>query len=127
MSYRNIAYNPKDESMRLFSWDAHGNRVSYDVTFNPYLYIESQNSPDAVSIFNTPVKKRVFKNQFERSKFIKESNMRRVFGNLTVNQQFLIRLDCFLLTHFGFAYFPFFGMALRVIAVMLLLSRFSVP
>jgi hypothetical protein len=39
----------------------------------------------------------------------------------------LIRLDCFLLTHFGFAYFPFFGMALRVIAVMLLLSRFSVP
>ena len=92
MSYRNIAYNPKDESMRLFSWDAHGNRVSYDVTFNPYLYIESQNSPDAVSIFNTPVKKRVFKNQFERSKFIKESNMRRVFGNLTVNQQFLIDL-----------------------------------
>jgi DNA polymerase elongation subunit (family B) len=92
MSYRNISYNPKDESMRLFSWDAQGNRVSYDMTFNPYLYIESQNSPDAVSIFNTPVKKRVFKNQFERSKFIKESNMRRVFGNLTVNQQFLIDL-----------------------------------
>ncbi len=39
----------------------------------------------------------------------------------------LIRLDSFLLTHFGFAYFHFFGMALRVIAVMLLLSRFSVP
>lgn len=92
MSYRNLAYNPKEESMRLFSWDEHGNRISYDVSYNPYLYIESQNNPDAVSIFNTPVKKRVFKNQFERSKFIKESNIRRVFGNLTVNQQFLIDL-----------------------------------
>ena len=37
-------------------------------------------------------------------------------------RNFLIRLDCSLLTHFGFAYFPFFGMASRVIAVMLLPS-----
>lgn len=90
MSYRNVAYNPKDESMRLFTWDEKGNRISYDVSYNPYLYIESNNNPDATSIFSTPLKKRVFKNQYERSKFIKESNIKRLFENLQLNQQFLI-------------------------------------
>ena len=90
MSYRNLAYNPRDESMKLFTWDENGKRVSYDVSYNPYLYVESNNQPNKTSIFNTPLKKRVFKNQYERSKFVKESNVKRLFENLTVNQQFLI-------------------------------------
>lgn len=90
MSYRNIAYNPKEECMKLFTWDENGNRVSYDVSYCPYLFIESNNKPDGRSIFNTPLKKRQFKNQYERSKFIKESNIKRLFGNLQCNQQFLI-------------------------------------
>lgn len=90
MSYRNVAYNPKNESMKLFTWDQDGNRISYDVSYCPYLFIESNNKPDNTSIFNTPLKKRQFKNQYERSKFIKESNIKRLFGNLQCNQQFLI-------------------------------------
>jgi len=90
MSYRNLAYNPRDESMKVFTWDENGKRVSYDVSYNPYLYVESNNQPNKTSIFNTPLKKRVFKNQYERSKFVKESNVKRLFENLTVNQQFLI-------------------------------------
>jgi len=90
MSYRNVAYNPKGECMILYTWDNEGRRVSYDVSYNPYLYVESNNKPDATSIFNTPLKKRKFKNQYERSKFFKESNVKRLFENLSVNQQFLI-------------------------------------
>lgn len=90
MSYRNVAYNPKNESMKLFTWDENGNRISYDVSYCPYLYIESNNKPDSTSIFNTPLKKRSFKNQYERGKYIKESNIKRLFGNLQCNQQFLI-------------------------------------
>lgn len=90
MSYRNVAYNPKDESIKLFTWDENGKRVSYDVSYNPYLYIESNNQPDKHSIFNTPLKKRSFKNQYERSRYVKESNIKRLFENLSINQQFLI-------------------------------------
>jgi DNA polymerase elongation subunit (family B) len=90
MGYRNVSYNPKEECMRLFTWDEHGNRISYDVSYNPYLYIESPNKPDAKSIFSTPLKKRVFKNQYERGKYVRESNVKRLFENLSINQQFLI-------------------------------------
>ena len=90
MSYRNLAYDPKNESVKLFTWDEHGNRISYDVSYNPYLFIESHNKADKKSIFNTPLKKKAFKNQYERSKYVKESNIKRLFGNLTINQQFLI-------------------------------------
>lgn len=90
MSYRNVAYKPKDECMTLFTWDENGNRVSYDVSYNPYLYIESNNNPDSTSIFNTQLKKKTFRTQFERSKYVKESNVKRLFENLSINQQFLI-------------------------------------
>lgn len=90
MGYRNVSYDPRKECMRVFSWDDSGNRISYEASYNPYLYIESNNKPEAKSIFSTPLRKKVFKNQFERSKFIKESNVRRLFENLSVSQQFLI-------------------------------------
>lgn len=92
MSYRNVAYDPKNEAIKLFTWDQQGNRISYDVSYNPYLYVESNNKPEKTSIFNTPLKKRSFKNQYERSKFVKESNVKRLFENLSINQQFLIDL-----------------------------------
>lgn len=90
MSYRNVAYKPKEECMTLFTWDDSGNRVSYDVSYNPYLYIESNNGPDSTSIFNTQLKKKTFRSQFERGKYVKESNVKRLFENLSINQQFLI-------------------------------------
>lgn len=92
MGYRNVAYNSREECMKVFTWDDSGNRISYDVSYNPYIYIESNNSPNATSIFSTPLKKKVFKNQYERGKYIRESNIKRVFENLSINQQFLIDL-----------------------------------
>lgn len=90
MGYRNVAYNPKEESMKVFTWDENGKRISYEVSYNPYIYIESTNSTEAKSIFSTPLKKRAFKNQYERGKYIRESNIKRVFENLSIYQQFLI-------------------------------------
>jgi len=90
IGYRNIAYDPRQELIRLFTWDTNGNRIAIDSTYKPYIYLESNNSKDAISIFNTNLKKKVFKNQFEKSKYLKESGITRVFENLSPAQQFLI-------------------------------------
>lgn len=88
--YRNIAYDPRQELIRLYTWDSAGNRIAIDSTYHPYVYIESQNSKDAISIFNTNLKKKTFKNQYEKSKYLKETGIRRVFENFSPAQQFLI-------------------------------------
>jgi DNA polymerase elongation subunit (family B) len=90
--YRNAIYNGRNQSIRLFTWDESGKRVSYDVSFNPYLYLEDPRG-DKTSIFNTKVKKRVFNSAYDRNKFISDSGIKRVFENLPASQQYLI--DCF--------------------------------
>ena len=54
------------------------------------MYTEDERGKDATSIFKTPLKKHVFRNSFERSKFVKDSSRKRYFGNLPPDQQFLI-------------------------------------
>lgn len=88
--YRNVCYNPRDESVTLFTWDDNGNRVTMDVSFNPYLYVETTLKGDSKSIFETPVRKRLFKDTRHRSNFIKECGTNRLFENLRPEQQFLI-------------------------------------
>ena len=88
--YRNVSYNPRQELIRLFTWDDAGNRIAIDSTYNPYVFVESNNAKDATSIFNTTLKKKVFKNQFEKSRYIKESGLTRLFENLSPAQQFCI-------------------------------------
>jgi DNA polymerase elongation subunit (family B) len=90
MSYRNVSYDPRNELIKLFTWDNDGKRVVIDASYNPYLYVEINSETNKKSIFNTSLKKKEFKNQYERSKFIKESGTKRLFENLSVNQQFLI-------------------------------------
>jgi DNA polymerase elongation subunit (family B) len=90
MSWRNIFYDSRSQSIHLWTWDENGNRVKYTSTFEPYLYIESPSSTDAVSIFNTPLKKLTFQNQFERNKFVTESPNKRIFHNISCEQQFLL-------------------------------------
>lgn len=87
--YRNAIYNGRTQSVRLFTWDTDGKRVSYDVTFNPYLYVEDPRG-DKTSIFNTKLKKRIFTTAYERNKFINDSKIKRVFENLPASQQYLI-------------------------------------
>lgn len=88
--YRNIAYDPRQELIRLFTWDSAGNRIAIDSTYHPYIFVEANNAQDAVSIFNTHLKKKTFKNQFEKSKYIKESGVTRIFENFSPAQQFCI-------------------------------------
>ena len=88
--YRNVAYLPKDQLMRLFTWDSDGKRVAVDTTYEPYIYLETNNHPDSNSIFNTKLKKKRFKNQAERSRYLKDNKVTRVFENLNIQQQFLI-------------------------------------
>lgn len=88
--YRNVCYNPRDESVSLLTWDQDGRRVMMDVSFNPYLYVETSMNSDATSIFETPLKKRLFKDTRNRAAFIKECGTNRIFENLRPEQQFLI-------------------------------------
>lgn len=90
MGYRNVFYDSRKEVMHLWTWDESGNRVTLSTSFEPYIYIESTNGTDAVSIFNTPLKKLKFRNQFERSKFLNETTIKRIFHNLNCEQQFLL-------------------------------------
>jgi len=76
--------------MNLYTWDDQGNRITVPSTYEPYIYLETNNAPDAMSIFNTKLKKKRFKNQSERSRFIKDNKIERVFDNFNVQQQFLI-------------------------------------
>jgi len=87
--YRNCVYNNKERCVHLFSWDVDGNRVKYDLDFNPYLLLEKVNGEEE-SIFKTKLTKKEFDSGFERNKFLKDSNIKRVFENLPPAQQFLI-------------------------------------
>jgi DNA polymerase elongation subunit (family B) len=87
--YRNAVYLPKNECLRVFTWDSNGNRTFYDATYHPYLYIESNNSNDIKSIFNTNLKKINFKTQYDRNEYLKRG-VTRVFENTPPIQQFLI-------------------------------------
>lgn len=88
--YRNVAYLPRDQLMRLFTWDESGNRITLDTTYEPYIYLETNNTPDTTSIFDTKLKRKKFRNQAERSRYIKDNKLTRVFENLNVQQQYLI-------------------------------------
>ena len=88
--YRNVCYNPRDESMTLLTWDKQGERITIDVSFNPYLYVETSLKSDAKSIFDTPLRKRIFRDSRSRNSFIKECGTTRIFENIRPEQQFLI-------------------------------------
>jgi len=76
--------------MNLYTWDDQGNRVTIQSTYEPYIFLETNNAPDTMSIFNTKLKKKRFKNQSERARYIKDNGIVRVFDNFNVHQQFLI-------------------------------------
>jgi len=89
MAYRNAVYNSRDQSIKLFTWDDEGRRITRDVTFNPYLYLESPDG-DKISIYGTKVKKRAFNTQYDRTRYIADSGNRRLFENIPTVQQYLL-------------------------------------
>ena len=88
--------------MRLFTWDEDGNRVSYDIPYHPYYYVETNNkrADDKISLFNTPLRKVEFPNEYRRRESIQKqiqssrssgvTNPVRVFENINTLQQFLV-------------------------------------
>ena len=88
--YRNASYNPREGTIYLRTWSDDGVRLDTDVPYTPYHYTEHKDAKDATSIFKTPLKKHYFKNGFERNKFVQETKTPRLFGNLPVDQQFLV-------------------------------------
>lgn len=88
--YRSVYFDRNN--IILNTWDKDGKRITIENTFQPYIYLETidNRDPDAKSIFNTPLKKRVFNNGFERNKFVKDSKIGRIFYNIPPEQQYLI-------------------------------------
>lgn len=87
--YRNCVYSNKDKQIKLWTWDASGNRILQELDHLPYLYLENKTG-DAKSIYGTTLKKREFNTLWDRNKFVKESGVKRIFENLPPYQQFLI-------------------------------------
>ena len=88
--------------MRLFTWDEDGNRVSYDIPYQPYYYVETniKRPDDKISLYNTSLRKVEFPNQYRRRESIEKQIQSsrssgvtkpvRVFENINTLQQFLI-------------------------------------
>lgn len=90
--YRNVVYEPSLEQMRLYTWDEDGNRIEVLQSYSPYLYIEPKDKrhSNATSIYETPLRKMVFRRESERRHFIRNNGIKRLFENLPIKQQFLL-------------------------------------
>lgn len=89
--YRNCVYDQRNKCIDLFTWNRKGERIRKTIAYKPYLYIEtSQKDYDAKSIFGSTLRKKRFETNYDRKKYIKETRLNRIFGNLPPVQQFLI-------------------------------------
>lgn len=88
--YRNISYNNFEGKFIEWTWNDDGERVEQHTPFKPYVYIETKdNKFDALSIFNTRLKKIEFRNDWDRRKYT-DNSTKRLFFNISANQQFLL-------------------------------------
>lgn len=87
--YRNAVYDSRSKSIKLFTWDEDGNRVSYDTSFSPYLYVEDTKG-EKKSIYQTRVTKKIFNTSYDRNKFVSTSGIRRIYENISAVQQYLL-------------------------------------
>ena len=105
--YRNVAYLSKEQTVRLYTWDKDGKRVWFDIPYKPYYYVETnaKRSDDKTSLYNTPLRKREFPNEYRRRDSIasqradlnrsgQPSTAIRLFENISPVQQFLIDQYC---------------------------------
>ena len=88
MSYRNAFYNSKKQEVTILGWSETGERTSEVFHYKPHLYIEGPGNHE--SIFGTSLVKRIFNSQFDRSSFIKNTGVIRIFDNFPPVQQFLL-------------------------------------
>jgi len=89
LGYRNAVYNYKNQVVDIYTWSNAGDRIVTSIECFPYFYYEDNSGSD-ISIFNTNLKKKHFNNVFDKSKFLKERGLKRVFDNYNPVQQSLI-------------------------------------
>ena len=88
--YRNIYYDYKNSIIHLWTWDQDNQRTKVEIDFEPFIYIEDKNQHDATSIFNTKLKKLSFINNHKRKTYVTDTQNKRIFFNLSPDQQFLL-------------------------------------
>lgn len=96
VGYRNAVYNPRENSVEVYTWDENGVRMVTTKPYFPYFYYEDPKG-DEVSIYNTKLRKKIFNTYFDKSSFLKDTGMKRVFEDLTPTHQALIDMywqDC---------------------------------
>ncbi len=88
--YRNLHYNNKDSVITEWTWTDSGEEVERKERFKPYIYIESTSDKvDAISIFDTKLKKLEFNTEGDRRNFVERTH-KRIFYNIPVKQQYLL-------------------------------------
>lgn len=87
--YRHCYWSNEDKCIKLRTWNKEGRRLTVDVPFKPYLYIDSPRG-EYMSIFEKPVEKVEFNVPAQRTKFVKSYGSKRYYENFDVTQQFLL-------------------------------------
>lgn len=87
--YRHCYWSNEDKCIKLRTWNKEGRRLTVDVPFKPYLYIDSPRG-EYMSIFEKPVEKVEFNTPAQRTKFVKSYGSKRYYENFDVTQQFLL-------------------------------------
>lgn len=88
--YRNISYDQRAQAVRLGTWDEDGVPIDVMCSYEPYLYVESTKSTPYMSLYNTPLEKKIFRTTGHRNRYIKDTGCKKVYENLRWDQQFLI-------------------------------------
>lgn len=87
--YRNCVYENRGKKIHLWTWDDEGNRIHEEHDYQPYIMLEDKNG-EFQSIYGTSLKKKEFRDNFQRNKFTKESGITKIYENLPPYQQYLI-------------------------------------
>jgi DNA polymerase elongation subunit (family B) len=105
IGYRNATYNPRDQTCEIYTWSEQGDRISFTTRFTPYFFVEDVKGDDT-SIYNTKVRKKHFNTAYDRTSYLKESGVRRVYENFGPVQQCLLDLYWKTNEHEDFSKFP---------------------
>ena len=105
IGYRNAAYNPRDQTVEVYTWSEEGDRISYTSKFSPYFFVEDVKGTET-SIYNTKLRRKSFPSSFEKNKYLKETGLRRIYENFNNVQHCLLDLYWNNNEHEDFSKFP---------------------
>jgi len=93
MSYRNVYYDQKKSQIHHFTWTEDGSPCRVIKNYKPYIMVPATVSSkvDGYGIDNAPLMKREFDNNYDRAKYVKNSNG-KIYYNLPPTQQYLLDL-----------------------------------